>query len=292
MHKINLPPTRKMLTLSLLLALLTALPGCAHMWNSTLDFFKVKVADGPKKDAPIPLVAINPGTDQTQPPGPPAMVPRVIVYRISAPAGTFSGNEKVWSELNEDALDSKMSVLMAQNGLRAGTGAVSRWPLIAKLIEGPGASSDQQFCQTDGRSTLNVVTRAGVTDEIVVSVDRDLQQVGRTFERCDNGFKLSMRGIRGKQQLQVQLEPYVSLGTITVSRAEGQLGVAAGGFTHEESFPDLAMAAILGADQFLVISPVDARNNRFSIGSLWLSDVDKVPAMETVLIFVPATAGK
>jgi hypothetical protein len=211
------------------------------------------------------------------------------VYRITAPVGTFSGNEKVWSELNEDALDSKMSVLMAQNGLRAGTGNVARWPIIAKLIEGPGASSDQQVCQTDGRASLNVVTRPGVTDEIVVSIDRDLQQQGRTFEACDNGFRLSMRGIRGKQQLQVQLEPYVALGTVRVQRREGQLGVAAGGFTHEESFPDLSMAAVLGADQFLVVSPVDPKSNRFSVGSLWLSDVDKVPAMETVLIFVPAT---
>jgi hypothetical protein len=285
---------RQLLASFFVFSFLAFLPGC-QAWNAFLKFWMVPIAEEKKPDKPIAVVSDlggNGGSNLTQPPGPPAMVPRVIVYRITAPVGTFSGNEKVWSELNEDALDSKMSVLMAQNGLRAGTGNVARWPIIAKVIEGPGASSDQQVCQTDGRSSLNVVTRPGVTDEIVVSIDRDLQQQGRTFEACDNGFRLSMRGIRGKQQLQVQLEPYVALGTVHVQRREGTLGISSGGFVHEESFPDLAMGAILSADQFLVISPVDPKQNRFSVGSLWLSDIDKVPAMETVLIFVPATSAK
>jgi hypothetical protein len=265
--------------------LLALLPSC-QVWNAWLDMLKIPVGGG--KPA-TPALADKGGGDLGKGIGQ-AVVPRVEVFRITAPVGTFSTNEKVWTELNEDALDSKMSVLMSQNGLRAGTGLVSRWPAIVKLIEGPGVSSDTSVCQTDGRSSLNVVTRAGVTDEIVVSIDRDLQQQGRTFERCDNGFKLSMRPVRGKPQLLVQLEPYVTLGTVAVVRREGELGVTGSGFMSEEAFADLQMAATLSPDQFLVVCAVDPKAQKFSVGTLWLSDVDKVPAMETVLIFKPATA--
>ena len=78
------------------------------------------------------------------------------------------------------------------------------------MIEGPGVAADQILCQTDGRSSVNVMTRQGVTDEIVVSIDRDLQQQGRTFDKCDNGFKLSMRGERNKPRLLISLEPIVA----------------------------------------------------------------------------------
>jgi hypothetical protein len=134
-----------------------------------------------------------------------------------------------------------------------------------------------------------VITRAGIPEQVVVSIDHDLQQVMRQFDRCDNGFKLSMRGVRGKQQLQVQLEPYVAVGTVRVQRREGELGITGTGFTAEETFGDLQMGAMLGADQFLVVTAVDPKANKFSVGTLWLSEVDKVPATETVLIFLPVS---
>ncbi len=43
---------------------------------------------------------------------------RMIVYKITLPVNTFSTNDKIWSQLNEDAIDSKTNVLLAQNGLR------------------------------------------------------------------------------------------------------------------------------------------------------------------------------
>jgi hypothetical protein len=286
--------TRTLFASALLFSLIASVPGC-QVWNAVLDSMKWQIAEDKKKNdnGKTVTVMLQPKAgSETQPPGPPAMVPQVRIYRIVAPVGTFSANEKVWTELNEDALDSKMSVLMAQNGLRAGTGNISRWPLIANLIEGPGVDAGQPiFCKTDGRTSLNIVTRPGVTEQIVISIDHDLQQQGRTFEACDNGFRLSMRGIRGKQQLQVQLEPYVALGMIKQVR-EGHLGIAGGGVVREESFSDLTMGALLNADQFLVVAPVEPKTNRFSVGSLWLSDVDKVPAVETVLIFVPANSTK
>jgi hypothetical protein len=266
-----------------LLGILGALPGC-QVWNAWLDMLKWK--DLPAAEAK-PAAAPLAGPQMITPSSPAALIPRVTVYRISLPVGTFSTNDKIWAQLNEDALDSKTAVLMAQNGLRAGTGPVSRWPGIARLLDAPGAVTEQFVYQTDGRSSVNVVTRPGVTDQIVVSIDRDLQQQGRTFERCDNGFRLAMRPVRNKPQLEVQLEPIVTLGTVNVIRNTSEMGVTRTGFTSEESFSDLNLSAMLTAEQFLVVSAMDPKSSPFSVGTLWLSDQEKAPPTETILVFVP-----
>jgi hypothetical protein len=273
---------------ALVLAACAALPGC-QLWNAWLDMLKWKM--GPPNGAPLspaPLVVRTPPTPGVAPAAPSAMIPRVMLYRITMPVGGFSGNDKVWSQLNEDAIDSKTAVLMAQNGLRAATGAVARWPEISKLIDPTGTSNQPVIIQTDGRTSVSVKTRENVTDQTVVSVDHDHLLQGRTFERCDNGFRLSISGLRNKPALQVQLEPVVTLGTIQISRPG--MGVTNSGFTSEESFEDLRMTATLTAEQFLVLSAMDPKPDSYSIGTLWLSDHDQVPATETVLVFVPAPA--
>jgi hypothetical protein len=216
------------------------------------------------------------------------MIPRVMLYRITVPLGGFSGNDKVWALLNEDAIDSKTAVLMAQNGLRAATGAVARWPEISRLVDPAGTSNQPIIIQTDGRSSINVKTRQNVTEQTVVSVDHDHQLQGRSFERCDNGFRLSVRGIRNQLALEVQLEPVVTLGAIQIARPG--MGITNADITSEESFEDLRMSATLTAAQFLVLAAMDPKPRSYSVGTLWLSDPDIVPATETILVFVPAPA--
>ena len=155
--------------------------GC-EVWNAWLDALKWKPAQqakGPAVTQPLTASSVSGGS------GAPAsaLFPRVTLYRITLPVGSFSSNDKIWAQLNEDAISSSTAVLMAQNGLRAATGDISRWPGIARMLDTPGASNDQVVLQTDGKSSINVVTRQNVTDQIVVSVDHDHQLQGRTFER-------------------------------------------------------------------------------------------------------------
>ncbi len=245
------------------LALLGAsLPGC-QIWNAWLDALKWRMDDKTTKQAATPTL---PGPSYTTPAN--GLIPRVTVYRISLPIGSFSTNEKIWAQLNEDAIDSKTAVLMAQNGLRAATGAISRWPTISGLLDVPGATTDPFLCQTDGRSSINVVTRPGLTDEMVVSIDRDLQQQMRSFDRCDNGFRLSMRADKkgpNQPELLIQLDPIVTLGTVEVTRTGNDMGITRSGFTSEESFADLHMAALLTAEQFLVVCAMDPNTSPFSV---------------------------
>ncbi len=263
---------------------LLSLPGC-QLWNNWLEFCKWK----DDKYVPPRHAMVNPNVEQgamrDMPKG--ESLPQVTVFKITVPVGTLSANDKVWQQLNEDVLDSKTSVLLAQNGLRAGGAPLARWPAVSKLIDVPGAATEQFLCQTNGRSSLSVVTRPNVTEQIVVSIDRDLQQQGRTFEKCDNGFRLSMRGFRGKPDLLIQLEPVVTMGTIAVVRSAQELGVTRSAYSTEESFPDLRMAASILPDHFFAVAAADPKNNRFSIGSLWLAETGHAPQTETILVFVP-----
>ncbi len=63
---------------------------------------------------------------------------------------------------------------------------------------------------------------------------------------------------------------------------------------QEATFANLRLTASLKADQFLVIAPADpkAAASAFSVGTRFLSDADKVPALETVLVFVPILEDK
>ena len=282
---------RRVMAFAALLGLAAALPGC-QIWNGWLDMLKWRGGDTAKK--PKPVHEDFSGSELAASTSS-ALIPRVIVYRISVPVGEFSGNDKIWSQLNEDAIDSKTSVLMAQNGLRAATGSVSRWPDIAKMLDTPGARNDQILMQTDGHSSINVVTRPSVTDQIVVSVDRDLQQEGRTFERCDNGFRLSMRGV--KAQVRRRRRTAGAARTSRHTRHRRRRSHWSGRRRDAERLffrgrlRRPAWRRISSADDFLVVTAMDPKSSPFSVGTLWLSDTDKVPATETVLIFVPSGPG-
>ncbi len=272
------------------LALVGSLSGC-QAWSAWLDFLKFEAKKPVAKASSgddflqenisaskgVPLEIIRP-----------AQSPRITVLKITVPVGTLSGNDKAWQQVSEDVLDTKTSVMLAQNGLRAGSAPQNRWAGLSKLLDVPGARTEQFACQTDGRSSLNVVTRPNVAEQLVVSIDHDLRQTVRTLEKCDNAFRLSMRLLKGKSELFIQLEPVATLGTISVQREEHEMGVTRTGFIMEESFSDLRLGAVLPQDHFLVISAADPKTNKYSVGSLWLAETQRLPATETVLVFVPS----
>jgi hypothetical protein len=283
--------TFRQITLAMVLAGAgSALGGC-RAWNAWLDMWRWKEpqSNAPANPPPAATVTPQPAVAGAGAPGT-ALLPRVTVFMITLPLGTFSGDNQVWAQLNEDAIDSRTAVLMAQNGLRAATGAVGRWPTISKLlVDAPGAAHYSSELQTDGRTSIPVITRQNALDQTVVSVDRDHTLQGRWYEKCDNGFRLAMRSSRPKAgapaELQLQLQPMVSLGNIQVIRPG--VGVTGSTLSAEEMFDDLQMTASLTAEQFLVICALEPKGNSFSVGRLWLTEQDKVPATETVLVFVP-----
>lgn len=258
----------------------TSLPGC-QAWDAWMNFWGM----GPQSQQPKVIATKSP---LQMPQGENRIIvdntplPRVRLLRVSLPAGTVSSNEKIWRQLDEDALDSRTSVMLAQNGLRAGVAPINRWPGLSKMLDVTGAGSQDYICQTDGRSAVNVVVRDKIDFQIIVSVDRDSAQQGRTFERCENAFRLSMSMLKTSKDLMVQLEPIVQFGGSLNGQSTG----------NEITFLDIRLWTTIKQDQFLMVAPADPKSNKFSIGTRFLSDSDKVPPTETVLVFVPITDEK
>ncbi|MEI8194526.1 MAG: hypothetical protein WCI73_01310 [Phycisphaerae bacterium] len=212
---------------------------------------------------------------------------RIRVYQMSMPLGTFSLNDKIWRQLDEDALDSATSVLLAQNGLRAAVGRQDRWPAVAKLLDGPGTRTQEYVCLSDGRSAIQITTRPNLPEQTVFYVDRDLELQGRTFARCDNAVRLSMASLKDTTDMLVQLEPLVITGTVEISRNGSDLGITRQSRPQEETFRNLRLQSRVAAKDFLVLAPLNPKGNAFSVGTRFLSNADTVPPMETILVFVP-----
>jgi len=212
---------------------------------------------------------------------------RMRVYQLTLPLGTLSLNDKIWRQLDEDALDSATTVLLARNGLRAGVAPQVRWPVLAKMLDTPGATSQEYVCQTDGRTPVVIPTRPNVPEQTVFYVDSDLELQGRTFDRCDNVVRLSMSRLKDTTDMLVQVEPVVLTGAIEVTRGAQEMGVVRMTQPQEQTFRNLRLVTHVAAANFLVLAPLNPKQNSFSVGTRFLSDTDKVPPMETVLVFVP-----
>jgi hypothetical protein len=215
--------------------------------------------------------------------------PTVRVMMITLPAGTASGNEKVWRLVNEDALSADTSVLLAQNGLRAAVAPLSRWPALAGLIDTPSATTRWLYAQTDGRTPLLIRTHENVRSQTLFVVDKDTHLEGRSYADCDNGMRLAMTRERGTDNIMVQLEPVVQLGTVSYHRLVPGLTPAGVTQPKEETLVGLRIQALLKPGHFLLVAPSDTKEP-YLVGTRFLANTDTVPATETLLVFIPGAA--
>ncbi len=213
--------------------------------------------------------------------------PIVVVYKLTLPVGTFSANRKVWRQLNENVVGARTTVLLAENGLRAGEAPRVRWPAIARLINVQGSLNQPIICKSNGRSALTLLTRKNVQSEIVAYIDHTQHQVCRTYVDCDDGLMMAMRLVDGGRATQVALEPVVHLGTVSFKRNGMHLGIAGGVRPLIKPFAGLQLAVVVRRKHFLVVCPAAPKKDKFSIGSQFLSHTQTLPTTETVLVFVP-----
>ncbi len=211
---------------------------------------------------------------------------RIVVYKISLPAGMFSNNDKIWRLVDEDALDSQTSLMLAQNGMRAAVLEQSRWPAIAQMLQTPSAMTEQFACVIGSGQNVDLMMRPNIERESLFYIDRDLNMQGRTFNQCDNKIRLGLHRDKTNKQFIVALEPLVTTGTTQMVRTQDMVSVQ-NTSVREHSFENLRMWVTLTGDQALVLTPSRMKETPFSVGAKFLSDIEAVPPREMVLVFVP-----
>lgn len=212
---------------------------------------------------------------------------RVIVYKIKLPLGAFSGNDKIWRMVDEDSLDSQTSLMLAQNGIRAAVIAQAGWPPIAKLLQGYSAWTEQFHCRIDSGIAVELMMRTGIEQQTIFYIDRDLNLQGRTFDHCDNKFRLILSRSPETKEFLITLEPLVSAGTTQVVRQPGDMTPTRDQVRHDQTFENLRLWANVKPDQALILTPAHMKDSPFSVGARFLADIDGTPPSETVLVFVP-----
>lgn len=212
---------------------------------------------------------------------------RFLVYKIKLPLSVFSGNEKIWRMVDEDSLDSQTSLMLAQNGIRAAVLPQANWPAVAKQLQGYSAWTEQFTCRVDSGIAIELQMRVNIDRQTVFYIDRDLNLQGRTFERCDNKFRLVLSRAGESKDVVVSLEPVVSMGTTQVVRAAGDMTPTRDVARQDQSFENLRLWAKIRADQALILSPTHMKDSPFSVGSQFLADLDGTPPSELVLVLVP-----
>jgi hypothetical protein len=253
-------------------------------------FTPAKPAVAPTGEAQI-ITAQQPRplTDSAGKPLPVPIFPKVQVLKLTLPLGTFSANEKVWKLLNEDAIDGRTATLLAQNGLRAATAAQAKWPEIFKLINVPGVSTDEHKIQTDNRSSVTIVTHMGIASQTIFFVDSDLHLEGRTFDESTNSIRLSLSQMKPGGAITIQLEPVVQL---PPGPPPGRFTKPENIVSNEITFANLRIAAPVEESDFLVLAPAEGKGNGFSVGGQFLTNVEKTPPVEYVLVLVPLRSEK
>jgi hypothetical protein len=237
--------------------------------------------------APQKNPATQPASTQAQ-----AQLPRnfmqLTVFKITLPLGVFSGDEKLWELLDQDVLESGTSVMLAHNGLRAGVGTVNTWEQLRKRISDVGASFSSYQIRTDGRMPVLLPTQQSIAEQILFVVDQDKRPLGRTYNNCDNSWRVNAVRQTGDRRALVQIEPVVLLGTaVHTTRTETELGVVSSTSRQEETLAPARLALEMDATQFLLLAPANPTKAEFSIGTRFLSDTTRLPVTETILVLVP-----
>lgn len=212
---------------------------------------------------------------------------RIVVYKIQLPFSAFSNNDKIWRIVDEDYLESQTSLMLAQNGIRAAVISQNAWPAVSKILQGFSAWTERFICRIDSGIAVELMMRSSIDQQTVFYIDRDLNLQGRSFNQCDNKFRMILSRTQDDRNFIISLEPVVSSGTTQIVRRSGDMTPTPDQIRNDQSFENLRLTATIKPEQALILSPTHMKDSPFSIGARFLADADGTPPSETILVFVP-----
>jgi hypothetical protein len=234
--------------------------------------------------------AIVPASQSTAPALPPPVLPVFIqIVKVELPLGTFSQNPGVW-EILQPAAGHPNAALLAENGLQTGSAEVSAWKALIKLINKPGVSFENIFCRIAAVQPANLTVRPNVSEELISYRTPQSPLVMRTYNNCDDLFFIAAQANTDSGEALLEIQPAVNLGTVTFNRSSNEMGIVQSSEPDIETLGNLRFSATIEPGQFFVMAPDTAGHNPNTIGSVFLSRIDREPQMETVLIFIPLAA--
>lgn len=210
--------------------------------------------------------------------------------RTRVPAGLFSGSEKIWNHLDEEAIPSEVRQLLRNNGLRAGRGRVQDWEPIRALLEagGPVQTSSSHVQVSNGLPLVLELT-APRPEQTLFLIRADGSSAGATFRDCTDQLRIEY-AIDPQDPAAVLLEVMPEL---LAPRPEPP------NFSLRPTLPEdlvrpsrvlreLTVPVRIGPDEFLAFGPSPAVNDsEHLVGTLLLCDRIEGQRLESMYFITP-----
>ncbi|MGC9260924.1 MAG: hypothetical protein ACP5I8_12745 [Phycisphaerae bacterium] len=237
------------------------------------------------RNYPIPKMSPRPKAKSAK--GHVARAALIQVMEINLPIGKFSRNPKIWKLLTPAPVGARTAKLLTANGFKAGEGTFADWPVIRKLINGPGVSSEAVYCQLANIAPAILTVNSNIRSELLTYHTAAEPLVVRTYRNCTDQFLAAANANVKLGLIILGLEPAITtIGTYS-PRAAGALPVPTRGGSVRHVFSDMQFSFALRPEHFVVLAPAHVGVLNTSIGTCFLTQQNHVPRRETVLLLVP-----
>lgn len=211
------------------------------------------------------------------------------VYHMTVPLGAVSGNEDFWKRVDENRVDIATHDLLDKNGIRIGVGRDADWPYFKGLLgKYPTARSARGRTQAGKEGYIEMVMRAGVSQQTILGLDDHNRDWGRTFEKCDDLLAISyVASTHAPGEVVVKVCPIVRglrryFHVSIMNNEETQIELA-----QPEHLYDMRLEARIPLNDFLIVAPSRQSQLASSMGSTFLITEGRTEPTEHVLVIVP-----
>ncbi|HEY7087779.1 MAG TPA: hypothetical protein VH518_06790 [Tepidisphaeraceae bacterium] len=247
----------------------------------------------PEKPGPptveLPPFALTQGRPSNAPRDPSAATPSVFhveVFILSAPMGTFSGNESLWKRIDEQCLDPGTSDLLQKNGFRVGVAPVGELEGLAQYMQ--DAAPVQSFSVAGAEmKDVEVEMKTNVPEQVIFYFNKQNVPVGNTYDKSENLMNVSFEPAPRKPgTLRMKFCPMVRelKKKMQFTPMNDSYDIQ---FVNPEKYYDLNFVVDIPSDSFLLVTPSTSASLPSIIGRGFLIKDSPTEMQEQMLLIVP-----
>ena len=210
------------------------------------------------------------------------------VAQIDLPIDGVRHSRKIWNHVDELRVDSELAMRLGRNGLRVGAGSPDAWPAIRAILEATDAQVRRDKLVAQRGLPLRIKLASIDEAESIFSYGRDGRLVGKTFPEGDKLFDIDYAfhpQLGGCTDLRISFEIRQDHGVMTWEKRNDIIRQVPA--YDQYVFSDLSVPLTLNMGEFLVVGLGDQSDNRYLIGSRFLTFERSGKRYETLLCVTP-----
>lgn len=232
-----------------------------------------------------PTHSRSPATPRDATPAP-QLFYHLVVFRISVPLGTISGNEALWKPVDETVVSPATYDLLWKNGVRVGTAPLEMLRHLDQYLEN-NPDSSSSIVGFEAQHVELAATR-DIPQQNVFFLDRNNVLHGRSYDRCDNVLYLSFNAAPRRPGLvRISIAPAVLSFrkrleySLASNRPDREIR-----FFAPKVYYDINLRVDLPMDRFLLVAPSPESMFETSIGRLFFTTETPTERLERAFVIL------